>query len=210
MSKEQIYYELLSRTDHTVFYKDFSPTASIDGNAPLNQILNLVYARQIVKLKALIDEVKLNAFPMTVTALTIADWELDYFGFVKGSLPLAQRVSEIMTKFNRRFSMSVPDVMGLSQSIVGSTPVVIRNMENAGFVLGRAVLGISTVMGGESTGTFVYLVSFTKPINSTLLNQLDQALTLIEKAGCTHKVKAPTQFWILGQVPLGINTTLGA
>lgn len=207
-TKEQKYYELLSRTDHPVFNPDYSSTTTIQIGSTLNQILNLVFARQLVRLKTLIEELRSNTYPYTVDALGISDWELEYFGFIKNNVPLAQRVSELLTKFNRRFSMSVPDVLDLSKSIVGSTPIVTRNVFRQGFVLGRCYLGISTTLGGVSSGTFTYLVFFTKPVNSTLLSKLDQALTLIEKAGCTHQVKAPPQKWVLGTVALGIDTAL--
>ena len=205
---EQIYFEALARTEHPIFARDFSPTQDI--TSPLNSIFNRIFARQLVKLRAVLDEIAINAYPNTVTALTIDDWELEYFGFTKQSLQLSQRVSELLIKYNRRFSMAVPDVIQLSQSIVGLTPYVTRNVSRSGWVLGRGPLGIGTTFGGDTSVIGFYLVAFPKPVDSTLLAKLDQRLTSIEKAGSRHKVTAPIQHWILGRTALGIDTTLGA
>ena len=206
---EQQYYEVLTRTDHPVFLKDYS--TSQDINSPLNSIWNRLFAKQLVRIRAVLDEFQLNLVPDSVTAMTIDDWETQYFGYTKPALTLAQRKAELMIKLSKRFSMSTPDALVLSQAIVGKTPFIIRNLNLSGWVMGQAALGISTVFGGAgSTGIGEYLVYFTSPVNSDLINKLDQALTSIEKAGSTHKVKSPIQFWILGQTALGIDTTLGA
>jgi hypothetical protein len=205
---EQIYYNFLTRTDHPVFNKDFSDTTTINVNSPLNSILNLIFAREMVGMKAMIDELKLNSYPATVTLTTINDWELEYFGFTKAQLPLAQRVSELLIKFNKRFHMNVQDALDLSQAIVGATPIITRNLYYQGWVLGKGVLGITTALGGLSSASDEYLVEFTESVDSGLLASLDEALTGIEKAGSTHKVQAPIRFWILGSSALGVDTTI--
>jgi hypothetical protein len=207
-SLEQIYYEALARTDHPVFARDFSQSTTIDS--PLNSIFNRITAKALVRLRAVLDEMALNIFPATVTSLTIDDWELEYFGFTKPSLDLSVRVSELLIKYNRRFSMSVPDVLQLSKAIVGQTPYVTRNVQREGWVLGRAPLGIGTTFGGDGNVQGLYLVYFPRPTDSGLLQKLDDRLTSIEKAGSRHRIKAPIQHWVLGRTALGINTTLGA
>lgn len=206
---EQIYYEVLTRTDHPVFYQDYSEVTDI--NSPLNSIHNRILAKQLVKAKDLLDEVKLNTYPDTVTALTIDDWEFNYFGFTKASMPLAQRKAELLIKFNKQFTMSLPDVIAAAQAIVGLTPVVTRNVNLSGWVLGSGALGLSTTLGGGSaTGQGFYIVSFSVPVDSALLKKLDERLTIIEKAGSKHKVTSPIRYWVLGTSSLGIDTTLGA
>lgn len=206
---EQIYFEGLVRCDHPVFARDFSPVQDI--SSPLNSIFNRIFALQLVKIRAVLDEIQLNSYPTTVTALTIDDWELEYFGFTKPSIPLAQRVSELLIKYNRRFSMAVPDVLQLSKSIVGQTPYVTRNVNYSGWVLGSGPLGTGTTLSGNTLGgQALYLVYFPNPVDSTLLTKLDNRLTSIEKAGSRHKVKAPIQHWILGRTALGIDTTTGS
>lgn len=209
MSLNQAYFELLVRSDHPVFRKDYS--LSSDLTSPLNSILNRVMAQQLVKLRAAINSIKINSYPETVTELAIDDWELEYFGFTKPSLPLAQRKTELLIKFNRRFKMNVADVIDLARAIVGQTPIVTRNLNIDGWVLGSGALGISTTLGSAGlAGVGLYLVSFTVPVDSGLLVKLDERLTIIEKAGSRHKVTAPIRYWILGQSSLGIDTTLGA
>lgn len=205
---EQQYYEMLIRTDHPVYFKDYS--VSTDINSPINSIWNRILADQLVIMRAIMDEFQLNIVPDTVTEMTIADWEGQYFGFIKTSTPFSQRVTELLIKYNRRFKMSVDDVISLSQSIVGITPLVVRNISRGGWNLGNAALGITTVLSntGSTGGQGLYLVSFTNPVDSTLLAKLDEALTRIEKAGSRHVIKAPVQHWLLGRVALGIDTTL--
>jgi hypothetical protein len=210
-NKNQIYYEMLTRLDHPVFKKDYSEQSSL--LSPLNSILNRVMARQLVKFKTLHDEVRHNLYPSTVTALTIDDWESEYFGFTKPSLGLQIRVNELAIKVNKRFKMNVQDAIDLARSIVGITPAITRNASRSGWSLGTGALGVSTTLGttgisGSSVG--LYLIYFPKPVDSSLLEKLDQRLTIIEKAGSRHKVKAPPRYWVLGNSALGIDTTLGA
>lgn len=208
MSKEQRYYELLARTDHPVFAKDFSASTTI--SSPLNSIYNRVYAKSLVRLNTVLDELNLNTTPDTATAMTIDDWELNFFGFVKSSLSLSQRISELLIKFNKRIKMSVPDAISISESIVGKTPVIVRNVNLGGWILGEGALGISTILSASGPGTEgFYLVSFTEPVDSALLARLDERLTVIEKAGSRHRILAPIKYWELGSSALGIDTTLG-
>lgn len=208
MSKEQVYYEFLTRTDHPVFLKDYSATTDI--HSPLNSILNRIIAKQFVILRAVIDEIRLNTFPATVTALTIDDWEFEYFGFTKPGLTLSQRITELLIKVNKRFHLNVQDVIDLSLSIVGIKPVVTRNVSRDGWQLGRGALGVSTTFGGDANVIGLYLVYFPKPADSGLLAKLDERLTKIEKAGSIHRIKAPIPRWTLGRSALGRDTTLGA
>lgn len=208
--KEQIYYEVLVRTDHPVFEKDYSTSTDIES--PVNSILNRVMAKQLDRMRAVIEEVRLNSYPESVTALAIDDWEQEYFGFTKPSLDLSQRIEELLIKFNKRFTMSVQDVIDISRAIVGETPLVTRNVNRAGWQLGTGVLGITTTLATPGSGGSIglYLVSFTTPVDSSLLKKLDERLTIIEKAGSRHKVKSPIRRWILGRSALGIDTNLGA
>lgn len=208
MSKEQIYFEMLARTDHPVFEKDYSETTDI--NSPLNSIYNRLFAKQLFRLQELEEQIRLNSFPETVTELSIDDWELDYFGFTKPSLAIADRVNELLIKFNKRFKMNVPDAVAISESITGETPVITRNVNLGGWILGEGVLGSSTILtasGGDTEG--LYIVAFTVPIDSNLLERLDERLTIIEKAGSRHKIISPIKYWELGASALGIDTTLG-
>lgn len=208
MASEQDYYEVLVRTDHPVFNRDYSSSQNV--NSPYNSIMNRVMARQLVKIRSLLDEIALNTNPETVTSLMIDDWENQYFGFTKGNLPLSQRVSELLIKFNKRFSMNVGDAIALAQSIVGLTPVITRNIDFDGWVLGTGVLGVSTVISGPTVvgGRGFYLVSFAAPVDTNLQKQLDNALTIIQKAGSRHKITAEVQYWVLGKGVLGISTIL--
>jgi hypothetical protein len=206
--KTQAYYEFLARTDHPVFRRDFSQSTSV--TSPLNSIYNRIFADQLAKLKAVIDELSLNLYPSTVTALTIDDWENQFFGFTKPSSPLSLRVAELVLKVNKRFKMNIGDVLDLSQAIVGMKPIVTRNVARRGWVLGTGVLGISTTLDEKSNGfsAGLYLVYFPRPVDSRLLKKLDEQLTIIEKAGSRHVIKAPIPRWILGRSALGIDTTL--
>jgi hypothetical protein len=208
MSKEQVYYEFLTRTDHPVFLRDFSTETTV--SSPLNSILNRIVARQFVILKERMDELRANSYPATVTALTINDWEFEYFGFTKPGLTLAQRVAELVIKVNKRFHLNVQDVIDLSLSIVGIKPIVTRNMARDGWQLGRGVLGISTSFGGDANVIGLYLVYFPHAVDSGLLAKLDERLTKIEKAGSVHRIKASIPRWILGRAVFGRDTTLGA
>ena len=105
-------------------------------------------------------------------------------------------------------------MLALALSVAGSPALVTRNINRSGWVLGQGALGVNTSFGGgtapesNAAGVGLYLVSFLKPISSTLLAILDQRLTDIEKAGSRHRVKAPIQKWVLGRTALGVDTTL--
>lgn len=206
---EQQYYEMLTRTDHPVYLKDYS--TSQDVNSPINSIWNRIIAKQLVRIRAILDEFQLNLVPDTVTVMTIADWELQYFGYTKPALAIADRVAQLLIKFNKKFTMDVADAIALAQSITGQTPVIIRNVSRRGWVLGQGSLGFTTVLDdpSDALGQGLYLVVFFTPISSTLKTQLDQALTAIEKAGSRHVITSPIPFWVLGNSSLGIDTTLG-
>ena len=206
MSKQQIYYEFLSRTDHPVFNRDFSLTTNI--NSPLNSIYNRIFAKMLVKAYDLSKEMSDNSFVDTVTALTIDDWEFQYFGYTKPNLGLPQRLFELKIKVNKRFKMNVQDAIDLAISITGVTPTIVRNANLHGWVLGARPLGLSTVFGGAGVAG-LYLVVFPVPIPQPLLDRLDERLTVIEKAGSRHKLKSPRLFWVLGKSSLGSDTTLG-
>lgn len=207
-TKSQTYYEFLTRCDHPVFLRDFSLTSDI--HSPLNSILNRVMALSLLRFKILLDEIRLNLYPASVTPLTIDDWEFEYFGFTKPSVDFSQRVSELLLKVNKRFKMNVQNAIDLSVAITGVAPIITRNISRRGWVLGTGLLGTSTTLGGGPLDAGLYLVNFPKPISSGLLAKLDQRLTIIEKAGSRHYVKAPIARWTLGRAALGIDTTLGA
>lgn len=207
MSTEQKYYELLTRTDHPVFRRDFSQSSDI--NSPANSIMNRIFADQLKKFRDLFNEMKLNAFPNTVTALSIDDWELQYFGFTKPSLSLTQRIDELLIKFNKRFTMSLQDVIDISRAITGQTPLVTRNINLGGWILDEGVLGFTTTFGGTG-GSLIgtYLVTFLNPVDPELLQRLDERLTIIEKGGSRHIIKAALPSWVLDQSALSVTTTL--
>lgn len=206
MTKAQRYYEFLTRTDHPVFNRDFSLTSNI--NSPLNSIYNRVYSKSLETAYNLVKEMYDNCFVDSVTALTIDDWEFQFFGFTKQGLPLAQRVLELQIKANKRFKMNVQDAIDLAISITGITPTIVRNANLGGWILGQRALGLSTVFGGSGVAG-LYLVVFPVPISQSLLDKLDAQLNVIEKAGSRHKLKAPKLFWVLGRSPLGVDTRLG-
>jgi hypothetical protein len=205
--KEQVYYEFLARTDHPVFKRDYSQSQNI--TSPLNSIFNRVFAKQHVRLRAVLDEMYLNLFPNTVTALMIDDWEIEFFGFKKPGLPIDQRVQELVIKFNKRFHMNVQDAVELGIAVTGLTPQIVRNLTQGGWSLGNASLGVTTIFRDPVHSVGAYAVAFTKPVDSTSLKQLDSQLTIIEKAGSRHILLAPPPAWILGKSALGIDTNLG-
>ncbi|MGZ3687134.1 MAG: hypothetical protein ACXWPM_00080 [Bdellovibrionota bacterium] len=209
MATEQQLYEFLTRIDHPVFSRDLAATT--DENSPFNSVMNRLMARQLAKLQAAILSLYANMFPQTADENTIDRWEETYFGFTKIGLPLAQRVEELLVKINSRVRMGVPDVILLAQSIVGKTPIVIRNLYFQGWVLDVSVLDISTVFSGPSQNDdgSEYAVIFTEPVDSGLLKRLDDGLTLIEKGGSRHVLLAPPRFWILDVSTLDVDTILG-
>lgn len=209
MSLEQQYYNLLTRIDHPVFAKDFSDTTTINSASPLNSIINLVIARQLVNLKAKLDEIALNKFPQSVTDLGIDQWEETYFGFSKSGKTLAERITELLAKLNSRVGMSVQDVINAAIAITGQTPTVTRNLGLGGWVLGEGILGLTTIFAADTLQNLAtYLVYFAASVDSILVRELDKKLTSIEKGGSTHLIVSPLRFWILGQGTLGVDTTL--
>lgn len=205
--KAQKYYEFLMRCDHPVFFKDFSLTSDI--NSPINSIYNRIFANAMVKMNDLISEMYENCFVDSVTAMTIDDWEYQYFGYTKPNITLAQRKAELLFKVNKRFKMNVQDAIDLAISITGVTPTIVRNIGIDGWILGERPLGISTIFGTTSGLAGIYLVVFPIPIPQNLLDKLNERLTIIEKAGSKHRIEAPFQFWVLGASALGVDTTLG-
>lgn len=205
---EQQYYEYLTRLDHPVFNKVF--TTTVDESTPLNSIMNRVYARQLVKLKAALDDLRANAFAYTATLTLIGDWELTYFGFTNASLALSDRINRLLTRINSTLDMSVGTVILLAQSITGQTPRVLRTLKNGGWLLGTSVLGLDTMISGNgaSDGS-TYLVIFYSSVNSASLKLLDQQLTAIQKGGSNHFILASPPRWVLGRSVLGVDTILG-
>lgn len=210
MSKEQIYFELLTRTDHPVFARDGDQGTS--PKSSLNSVFNRIWAQMLAEFREVQEEVRANTYPDTVTDLAIDDWEFEYFGFNKPQLDLQARVNELVIKVNQRVHMNLADCIALCRAITGLTPTITRNVGINGWVLGVGVLGQSTTLAVKDAGTNqgFYLVSFPSPVDSNLLKKLDDALTRIEKAGSRHRLRSPIQYWVLGKTALGVNTTLGA
>jgi hypothetical protein len=208
-TQEQGYYELLVRTDHPVFRKDFS--AATGPSSPFNSILNRLIAKQLVKLRAEIDAMKADSFPQSCTGDGIGKWEETYFGQAKAGGTLPDRQDQVVQRINTRLTMSVSDVIALAEAITGKTPEVIRNMYTGGWVLGQSVLGLDTILSGGSQANAhsLYVVVFYDRIDSVLLKLLDKELSRIEKGGSRHGLVSRRQFWVLGQSALGVNTILG-
>ncbi len=206
--KLKAYYDLLTRMDHPVFKRDFNE--EITADSPFNSIINFVFAKQLERLRNDIFEVKCNKFPQSITNLGIDRWEETYFGFIKVGKDLETRKNELTLKIISRVRMSLPAVITIAESITGKTPHVMRNLFYEGWVLGESSLGIDTVLPGlnDTQDVYVYRVSFSEPIDSELLEQLDKELTRIEKAGSTHVLFAPLKLWVLGESALGIDTKL--
>lgn len=214
MSLEQQYYDMITRMDHPVFEKSFEDVAQFDSTTPFNHVLNLLVAKQFVRMRSAKQRVIDNSLPHTTTASAIDRWEEEYFGFTKPQVPFLQRRNELVARYNDDISMSVPDVIKVAQQITGLTPVVIRNTFAFGWTLGHpqySILGSTTVLRStnQSTDAQLYIVIFSEPVDSTLLKKLDEELTLIEKAGSRHQIVAPPKFWILGVNTLGTDTILG-
>lgn len=209
MTVLKAYYDLLTRIDHPVFKRDFNEDVTADS--PFNSLLNYVFAKQLVHLRDDLTQVQLNKYPDTVNGLGIDRWEETYFGFVKTGKLLETRRTELILKVISRARMSAPAVVRIAQTITGKTPSVIRNLYFSGWTLGSSPLGIDTVLPGlvQAQDAFIYRVSFSEPIDSELLTQLDKELTRIEKGGSTHVIFAPLKLWVLGDSALGIDTRLG-
>jgi len=206
---EQQYYEMLSRTDHPVFARDFSEIQ--DGTSGFNAIMNRVLAKQLVRMRTALLQTGSNSFPQSPDTTSLAKWEERYFGFSKPTLNYNDRVSQLLKRRNRRVKMSITDALALCESITGQTPTIIRNLWSGGWILGQSALGLSTVLSGspQSSASQLYLVIFAKQVDSILLKSLDEQLTLIEKGGSRHVIVTPATRWILGQSALGLNTVLG-
>jgi len=206
---EQQYFEMLSRTDHPVFARDFSETQ--DGTSGFNAIMNRVMAKQFVRMRTALLQTAANSFPQSPDTTALAKWEERYFTFSKPTLDYNDRVSQLLTRRNRRVKMSVTDALALCESITGQTPIIIRNLWSQGWVMGQGIFGLSTVLSGSPQGDVsqLYLVIFSKQVDSTLLKSLDEQLTLIEKGGSRHVILTPPIRWILGQSTVGVNTVLG-
>lgn len=204
---EQLYYEVLTRTDHPVFRRDFSAVQEADS--PFNSILNRVVAKALVRLRRSVESVQKNSFIHTLDADSIPMWEDTYFGYVKTGFA-ALRIDQLLSRFNSKLTMSVPDVVRLAQQITGQTPYVIRNVNAGGWILGRGALGFSTIFPGNTVvDAQRYIVVFSKPVNSDLIARLDEELTKIEKGGSTHKISSPRIYWVIGSSALGTDTLLG-
>lgn len=209
MSLEQQYADMLARTDHPVFKKDFSTVVNLDS--PFNTILNRLLAKQLVRLREDLEILKPNSFPHSLTADGIEPWEETYFGYAKGGGELSERVDQLLTKINSHRGLAVADVLDIAMAVTGQTPKVIRNLHTDGWHLGEAYLGIDSVLSGGPELIYMqtYVVVFYETVSSDLLEKFDQELTKAEKAGSTHAIEAPIEFWFLGSNFLGIDTVLG-
>lgn len=206
---EQSYYKFLVRTDHPVFKRDYAEEQSSDS--PFNSILNRVLAKQMVKMRTALDIVKNNTFPHLVTIEGIDEWENRFFSFTKSNLDIADRVEQLVFRYNNRVGLTEDDVQKIAFSFTGRLPRVIINSYFGGWVLGEAALDIDTVFSGEDTPADrqTYFVIFDVPIPSDILNKLDNELTNIEKAGSKHYISSPTSYWSIGESSLNHDTILG-
>jgi len=214
MSLEQQYYEALTRMDHPVFRKIFADVTTFDSDTPFNAVLNLIVAKQMVKLKALEDGLILDSQPDTVRVETIDKWEETYFGFTKINVPFALRQSELLQRYNIDIGLAVADVITLAESIVGQTPIVIRNAFFSGWILDDPVLSVldqTTILPGDdqSDHAHLYFVIFSNPVDTALLTAFDNELTAIEKVGSRHVNSSPTKFWVLDASVMDLDTILG-
>lgn len=207
MSSISQYRHYFVRTQHPVYRKEYSlPTADHSGHLIANQVL----AVEMEKLKAKVDKLILDSRPDTATKEGLDRFEMDYFAFTKPSKTPEQRRAELLVWINGRVGMSLPDVKKASRSITGLEPLVIVKVNKGAFVLGKARLGVTTILGAEDStaSRYTYLVKFSEPVNSAALSNLDRELTRIEKAGSKHIISAPKIGWILGSSSLGTDTTL--
>jgi hypothetical protein len=207
---EQKYYELLTRTDHPVFKKDFSEVQ--DGTSPFNSIFNRLLAKQMVRMREALDALKPEMFPQTATELSISQWEDTYFGFSKFGIDLATRIEELLKKRNNQLTMSVKTVILLAEAIVGQTPRVLRNLSAlGGWVMDVAALDVDTIFPepGTDNGAQTYVVIFETPVSSDLLKRLDNELTRIEKGGSKHILLSPARFWVSDVAALEVDSLLG-
>jgi len=214
MATEQQYYDLLTRMDHPVFRKLFADVTTFDVDTPFNSVFNLILARQLLKLTALEDGFVLDSHPDTVREVTIDKWEETYFGFTKTNVPFLQRRTELLQRFNIDIGMAVVDVITLAESIVGQTPLIIRNGFFGGWTLDDpdfGVLDLTTVLSSsdQASDAHVYIVIFTETVDTALLQILDEELTAIEKAGSRHGIVAPIKFWVLDTSVIDLDSILG-
>lgn len=206
---EQQYYLYLTRLDHPVFAKVYADT--VDSTTPLNSIMNRVMARQLVRMKTALDDLRANCFAYTATLTLIGNWELTYFGVTNPSLTLTTRINRLLARINSSFDMSVNTVISLSIALTGQTPRVLRTLKSGGWLLGISVLGLDTITSGNNPTSDgpTYLVIFDQTVDSASLRQLDQELTAIQKGGSNHFILASPARWVLGQSVLGVGTILG-
>lgn len=206
---EQQYYLYLTRLDHPVFAKVYTDT--VDSTTPLNSIMNRVMARQLVRMKTALDDLRANCFAYTATLTLIGNWELTYFGVTSPSLTLANRINRLLARINSSLDMSVGTVISLSQSITGQTPRVVRTLKDGGWTIGVSVIGLDTIIAGNNPASdgSTYLVIFDQPVDSDSFNELDQQLTAIQKGGSNHFILAAPTVWVLGESSIGVDTILG-
>ncbi len=214
MATDQQYYELFTRMDHPVFRKIFDDVANFDDTTPFNSVLNLLMAKQMVKLVGFCDGLTLDSHPHTVREETIDKWEETYFGFTKVGVDFTQRRDELLQRYNIDIGMAVGDVITLAESITGQTPAVIRNAFFSGWTLddpALSILDISTILGGDDQAdhAHLYFVVFSDPVDANLLAIFDEELTAIEKAGSRHTLISPPKFWVLDSSVLDLDTLLG-
>lgn len=208
MSKEDHYYNLLSRLDHPAFKNVSDSGLSPDDN--FNQVLNRILAKEMAILKTVIGLLYLGQFPHLASQEDMPDWEFEYFNLIKPSKGVDARRSELLQWINNPLSMSLPDVINLAESIVGKTPSVILNADESGFLLDEVILEETSSLDGESTpeNKQTYIVSFTETIPNDIAKILDERLTQIEKAGSKHYLVFPELAWVIDESVLGEDTYL--
>lgn len=205
----QSYYNCLVRVDHPVFFKDFSLVGDIDGDSPFESIYTLIFANRLMEARAALDSMIQNSFPNTVNAQGIDDWENEYFGYTKDSLPLATRISQLLIKYVNQIRMNAPSVLFVAEAITGQTPELIRHLSVEGWILGVSSIGVNTILSGdedEAAGT--YILIFSAPLSSAQLIALEKELSQIQKGGSAFSIISPQVKWILGQSSLSLDTVL--